>query len=88
VEGPPLCHRARSLESASSRRLEGAVESSCYVDAVSIGIGCAVFTMVALGAALVVSLKIPWARIAIRVAGSWIAAIGMLWLGWTFRGGG
>ena len=43
--------------------------------------------MVALGAALVVSLKIPWARIAIRVAGSWIAAIGMLLLGWTFRGG-
>ena len=52
-----------------------------------VGIGCAVFTMVALGAALVVSLKIPWARIAIRVAGSWIAAIGMLLLGWTFRGG-
>ena len=50
-------------------------------------IGCSVFTIVALVAALLVSLKIPWARIAIRVAGSWIAAIGMLLLGWTFRGG-
>ena len=36
-------------------------------------------------AALVVSLKAPAARIAVRVAGSWIAAIGLLLLGWAFR---
>jgi len=52
-----------------------------------IGIGCAVFVIMALMAASVVSLKVPWARIAVRVAGSWIAAVGMLLLGWTFRGG-
>jgi len=52
-----------------------------------IGIGCAVFAIVALVAAFVVSLKVPWARIAVRVAGSWIAAVGILLLGWTFRGG-
>jgi hydrogenase/urease accessory protein HupE len=52
-----------------------------------IGIGCAVFAMVALVAAFVVSLKVPWARIAVRVAGSWIAAVGLLLIGWTFRGG-
>jgi urease accessory protein len=52
-----------------------------------IGIGSAVFAIVALLAAFVVSLRIPWVRIAIRVAGSWIAAIGMLLLGWTLRGG-
>lgn len=52
-----------------------------------IGIGCAVFAIVALVAAFVISLKVPWARIAVRVAGSWIAAVGMLLLGWTFRGG-
>lgn len=52
-----------------------------------VGIGCAVFAIVALVAAFVVSLHVPWARIAVRVAGSWIAAVGMLLLGWTFRGG-
>lgn len=52
-----------------------------------IGIGCAVFAIVVLVAAFVISLKVPWARIAVRVAGSWIAAVGMLLLGWTFRGG-
>ncbi len=36
-------------------------------------------------AGLVVSLKVFWARIAIRVLGSWIAATGLLMLGWTLR---
>ena len=36
-------------------------------------------------AALVVALRAPWTRIAVRVAGSWIAAIGLLLLGWSFR---
>ena len=43
------------------------------------------FVVVALAAALVVALRAPWARIAVRVAGSWIAAIGLLLLGWSFR---
>jgi hypothetical protein len=34
----------------------------------------------------VVSLVAAWARIAVRVAGSWIAAIGLLMLGWNLRG--
>jgi len=38
--------------------------------------------------ALVVSLHAYWARIAVRVAGSWIAAVGMLMLGWLIRGSG
>ena len=50
------------------------------------GISVAVFLLVALVAALVVSLKAQWARITVRVAGSWITAIGLLMLGWTFRG--
>jgi hydrogenase/urease accessory protein HupE len=50
------------------------------------GISVAVFLLVALIAALVVSLKAQWARITVRVAGSWITAIGLLMLGWTFRG--
>jgi urease accessory protein len=52
-----------------------------------VGIGSAVFTVVALVSAFVVSLRVAWGRIAVRVAGSWIAAVGMLLLGWTFRGG-
>lgn len=50
-----------------------------------IGIATMLFVLVALGAALVVSLRKPWARIAVRVAGSWIAAIGLLMFGWALR---
>lgn len=51
------------------------------------GIVAAIFVLVALVAAFVVSLRAPWARIVVRVAGSWIAAIGLLMLGWSLRGG-
>jgi urease accessory protein len=50
------------------------------------GVACAVFGVVSLGAGLVVSLQHPWTRVAIRVAGSWIAATGLLMLGWGLRG--
>lgn len=50
-----------------------------------LGIAAVAFVFVALASALVVSLKNPAARIAVRVAGSWIAAIGLLLLGWTLR---
>lgn len=49
------------------------------------GIASASFVIVALLAALCVRLGDGWRRIAIRVAGSWIAAIGMLMLGWAMR---
>ena len=49
------------------------------------GIMAALFVIVALAAASVLSLKMPWTRIAIRVAGSWVTAIGILMLGWYFR---
>jgi hydrogenase/urease accessory protein HupE len=51
-----------------------------------VGIVGAVFVVVALLAAFVVWLRPPWTRIAVRVAGSWIAAIGLLLLGWGLRG--
>jgi hydrogenase/urease accessory protein HupE len=50
-----------------------------------LGIAAVAFVLVALASALVVSLKTPWTRIAVRVAGSWIAAIGLLLLGWALR---
>jgi hydrogenase/urease accessory protein HupE len=50
-----------------------------------LGSAAAVFFIVALVSALVVSLRAAWMRIAVRVAGSWIAAIGLLLVGWSFR---
>jgi hydrogenase/urease accessory protein HupE len=52
----------------------------------SLGITTAVFVVVAVLAALVSSVRAPWARIVARVAGSWIAAAGLFMLGWTLRG--
>jgi hypothetical protein len=49
------------------------------------GITCAVFVIVALVAGQVAALKKEWARIVVRVAGSWIGAIGLLMLGWAVR---
>ena len=51
-----------------------------------VGIVLAIFVVVTLVSARVVSLRRPWARVVVRVAGSWIAAIGLLLLGWTLRG--
>jgi urease accessory protein len=50
-----------------------------------IGIAAVLFLLVTLTAALVVSLKTQWTRIAVRVAGSWIAAVGLLMFGWAMR---
>lgn len=50
-----------------------------------LGISAVAFALVAIASALVVSLKAPAARIAVRVAGSWIAAVGLLLLGWALR---
>lgn len=54
--------------------------------AVVFGLGLTVFVIVALGASLVIPLRLPWTRVAVRVAGSWVAASGLLLLGWTLHG--
>ena len=54
--------------------------------AVVFGLALTVFVIVALGASLVIPLQRPWTRVAVRVAGSWIAASGLLLLGWTLHG--
>jgi hydrogenase/urease accessory protein HupE len=53
-----------------------------------IGIMATLFVIVAIVSAFIVSFKKPWARIVVRVAGSWVAAVGMLMFGWIFRGTG
>jgi urease accessory protein len=50
-----------------------------------LGLVFAVFVLIALAAAFVVKLRAQWAKIAVRVAGSWIAASGLLMLGWAVR---
>ena len=50
-------------------------------------VGC-LFVLVSLVTGLVVSLERPWTRIAVRVAGSWIVAIGLLYVGWALGGAG
>jgi urease accessory protein len=51
----------------------------------SVGVGTALFITVSLLAGQAASVQLQWARVAIRVAGSWIVAIGLLMLGWALR---
>jgi hydrogenase/urease accessory protein HupE len=53
-----------------------------------IGVAATLFVIVTLLAAFVVALRRAWARIVVRVAGSWIAAMGLLLLGWCIKKGG
>ena len=66
--------------------LNGAAMAQAQREALGLlGIGGMTFVLVALVSAVAVSVRGVWARIAIRVAGSWIAAIGLLMLGWSLR---
>jgi urease accessory protein len=49
------------------------------------GVTAALFVVVSLLSGQSASVRVPWARVAVRVAGSWIAAIGLLMLGWAMR---
>lgn len=51
-----------------------------------VGIAVATFVLVAMVSAFVVSLRARWMQMAVRVAGSWVTAIGLLMLGWSLRG--
>jgi hydrogenase/urease accessory protein HupE len=59
---------------------------SAFAVAAVFGLTSGVFVLIVLAAAFVVQLRAHWARIAVRVAGSWIAASGLLMLGWSIRG--
>jgi hypothetical protein len=49
------------------------------------GVAVSLFAVVALVAGQVSALEAGWTRIAVRVAGSWVAASGLLMLGWSLR---
>ncbi len=66
--------------------LNGAAMAEARLGALGVaGIVAMLFVVVSLAAAMVVAIRVPWGRIAVRVAGSWIAAVGLLLLGWTLR---
>lgn len=50
-----------------------------------LGIAVTVGVISLLLSAGVVSLRAAWARIAVRVAGSWVAAVGILMFGWMLQ---
>jgi hydrogenase/urease accessory protein HupE len=50
------------------------------------GIVAAALVLATLTAACVTSSSAAWTRIAVRVVGSWIAAVGLLMFGWWSRG--
>jgi len=50
-----------------------------------LGIAVVLFVLSTIFAAIVVSIRVDWGRIVVRVAGSWVAAIGVLMLGWALR---
>jgi urease accessory protein len=52
------------------------------------GVAAALFVVVSLLAGQAASVRVPWTRVAVRVAGSWIVAIGLLMLGWAMRAPG
>jgi hydrogenase/urease accessory protein HupE len=53
-----------------------------------IGLMVALFVLMALVSAMVITLRWDWTRIVVRVAGSWIAAMGLLLLGWAIHTAG
>ena len=64
--------------------LNGAGMGQPGVGAVALlGLVFTVFVLVALAAALVVRLRRPWTRIAVGVIDSWVAASGLLMVGWA-----
>jgi hydrogenase/urease accessory protein HupE len=50
-----------------------------------VGITLSLAAVVSLLAGQVAVLQAHWARLAVRISGSWIAAVGMLMLGWSMK---
>jgi hydrogenase/urease accessory protein HupE len=63
-----------SLGSSGSLALAGAITAACCLFAIL--------------AAQVTTIQAAWGRIALRAVGSWVAAAGLLMLGWLARAGG
>jgi hydrogenase/urease accessory protein HupE len=49
------------------------------------GIACSLAALVSLVAGQVATVQAAWARLAVRISGSWIAAVGLFMLGWSMK---
>lgn len=68
--------------------LNGSVPATANVGLAGLaGVAVTVFVLMSLGSALAVGLSDyrPWGRVVVRVAGSWVGAIGLLMIGWALR---
>jgi hydrogenase/urease accessory protein HupE len=88
---PPLPPTAvaslAGLSGAVHGLLNGSALAAIGAGALSmLGIAVTVMVVSLLCGALIVPLKADWTRMAIRVAGSWVAAVGLLMLGWLVKG--
>jgi len=63
-------------------------KTTSYGQISAAGVAVALFVVVSLLAGQAASVRVPWTRVAVRVAGSWIVAIGLLMLGWAMRAPG
>jgi hydrogenase/urease accessory protein HupE len=86
----PLSNRAVTMLAVGLGVLHGSMNGAAMSAARNgflelLGVATSLFVVIALGAALVVSLTRPWTLVAVRVAGSWVVATGLLLLGWNLR---
>jgi urease accessory protein len=90
VRLPPIAVAVLAGAFAALQGLEsGSVMATLGSSARSLaGMVLAVLLLALLTSAAVAPLQAFWARVAVRVAGSWVAAVGMLMLGWMFQGAG
>ena len=88
----PMIERAGVLLAVSLGALHGQM-NGVEMAAAGIGLTCLLgtvamlFVCVSLVTGLVVSLRRSWTQVAVRVAGSWIVAVGLLYIGWTASAG-
>ena len=80
-------HVARALLALAAGAVNGAAMGAAGLGTRGVlGAVSMAFVCTTLAAAMVVSLRRPVLRIAVRVAASWLAAVGVLTLGWTLKG--
>ena len=72
-------------------RRDGGVTSAADLGAagnlyIGLGVCSVVFIVTSLIASLIIPRRTQWFRTAIRVVGSWLAALGLLLIGWALHG--
>lgn len=85
---PPMAVAAlASLHGALHGMLNGSALAAIGAGTLPLfGIVATALTVVLLVSAMLAPLKAAWTRVAVQVAGSWVVAVGILMIGWFFRG--